>query len=42
VKFMRNKAFNGDPKLRYKMYKVGKTWVFAALASFSLLGAGSL
>ncbi|AWP46850.1 hypothetical protein CCS05_07910 [Levilactobacillus brevis] len=38
---MRNKAFNGDPKLRYKMFKAGKKWVFATLATFSLLGGAN-
>ena len=39
VKFLRNKAFNGDPKLHYKMFKVGKSWVFTTIASFALTGA---
>ncbi|MDT6980334.1 KxYKxGKxW signal peptide domain-containing protein [Levilactobacillus zymae] len=39
---MRNKAVNGDPKLRYKMFKAGKVWVFTAITSFSLLSAPQL
>lgn len=42
MKFMRHKAFKDDPKIRYKMFKAGKTWVFTAIASFSLLGAGGI
>lgn len=28
-----------DRKLRYKMYKDGKKWVFASMATLSLIGA---
>ena len=42
MKFLRHKSFRGDPKVHYKMFKVGRTWVFTAMASFVLTGAPQL
>ncbi|MCG0844898.1 cell shape-determining protein MreB [Lactiplantibacillus plantarum] len=42
MKFLRHKSFRGDPKVHYKMFKVGRTWVFTAMASFVLTAAPQL
>lgn len=39
MKFLRHKSFRGDPQVHYKMFKVGRTWVFTAMASFVLTAA---
>lgn len=42
MKFLRHKSFRGDPQVHYKMFKVGRTWVFTAMASFVLTAAPQL
>ena len=42
MKFLRHKSFRGDPNVHYKMFKVGRTWVFTAMASFVLTSAPQL
>ncbi|MBS0937599.1 KxYKxGKxW signal peptide domain-containing protein [Lactiplantibacillus plantarum] len=42
MKFLRHKSFRGDPQVHYKMFKVGRTWVFTAMAAFVLTAAPQL